>query len=88
MRWLSSFVVVIGASWLASLGCGDDSDSEISGEGGADAAAESGANYISSDCELAGHHIEEGIARLEGNTAKPELRHPITLLRIAYGIPD
>jgi glycerol-3-phosphate dehydrogenase subunit C len=52
------------------------------------AAAESGANYISSDCELAGHHIEEGIARLEGNTAKPELRHPITLLRIAYGLPD
>jgi len=51
-------------------------------------AAEAGAAYVASDCELAGHHIEEGIARLEGNAPKPELRHPITLLRMAYGLPD
>jgi Fe-S oxidoreductase len=46
-------------------------------------------DYISSDCQLAGHHIEQGIEQfardgLEGKT--PRLAHPITLIRIAYGL--
>ena len=46
-------------------------------------------DFISSDCQLAGHHIEQGIERhasdaLEGK--KPEVAHPITLVRMAYGI--
>ncbi len=48
-------------------------------------------DYISSDCQLAGHHIEQGIEQfaseaLDGKTAK--VAHPITLLRIAYGLRD
>jgi Fe-S oxidoreductase len=46
-------------------------------------------DFISSDCQLAGHHIEQGI----GETARealagksPQLAHPLTLLRMAYGI--
>ncbi|HYC36377.1 MAG TPA: heterodisulfide reductase-related iron-sulfur binding cluster [Usitatibacter sp.] len=44
-------------------------------------------DYFSSDCQLAGHHLEEG---LERNDTKGEakLRHPLSLLRIAYGLPD
>ncbi|WP_288108840.1 heterodisulfide reductase-related iron-sulfur binding cluster [Limnobacter sp.] len=46
-------------------------------------------DYISSDCQLAGHHIAQGIAEL-GEQAKlektPEMAHPLTLLRIAYGL--
>ncbi len=46
-------------------------------------------DYISSDCQLAGHHIEQGIGRfaqdaLGGKT--PTVAHPITLVRIAYGL--
>jgi Fe-S oxidoreductase len=46
-------------------------------------------DYISSDCQLAGHHIEQGIAEfareaLEGK--QPTLAHPITLMRMAYGL--
>lgn len=46
-------------------------------------------NYISSDCQLAGHHIEQGIGQfaqdaLGGKT--PAVAHPITLVRIAYGL--
>jgi Fe-S oxidoreductase len=46
-------------------------------------------DYISSDCQLAGHHIEQGIGQfardaLDGKT--PQLAHPITLVRIAYGL--
>ena len=46
-------------------------------------------DYISSDCQLAGHHIAQGIEQfaqeaLEGKA--PKIAHPITLLRIAYGI--
>jgi glycerol-3-phosphate dehydrogenase subunit C len=46
-------------------------------------------DYISSDCQLAAHHIEEGIAGLkkeQPSTAKTA--HPITLVRKAYGLPD
>ncbi len=46
-------------------------------------------DFISSDCQLAGHHIEQGIeafARESLEGKKPELAHPITLIRIAYGL--
>jgi Fe-S oxidoreductase len=52
--------------------------------------SEAAPDYISSDCQLAAHHIEEGIALLKkdqpGSTAK--LAHPLTLVRKAYGLPD
>jgi len=46
-------------------------------------------DYISSDCPLAGHHIAQGIEEfakepLDGST--PVVAHPITLVRIAYGL--
>ena len=50
--------------------------------------AEFAPDWFSSDCEMAGHHIEEGLARLDGNTSAPRLAHPITLFRMAYGLPD
>jgi len=40
--------------------------------------------YIASDCQLAGHHIAQGIETL-GAAGSP-LAHPLTLLRKAYGI--
>ncbi len=41
-------------------------------------------NYISSDCQLAGHHIAQG---MEANNLKQaEIAHPLTLVRKAYGI--
>jgi Fe-S oxidoreductase len=39
-------------------------------------------DFISSDCPIAGRHIEQGM----GTGAKGEKQHPITLLRIAYGL--
>lgn len=39
-----------------------------------------GADHYTSDCAMAGHHIEAGLA----DGSKPE--HPLTLLRYAYGI--
>jgi len=44
-------------------------------------------DFISSDCQLAGHHIEQGIGALakDGSPA-PILAHPITLVRVAYGL--
>ncbi|WP_118184259.1 heterodisulfide reductase-related iron-sulfur binding cluster [Paraburkholderia phosphatilytica] len=41
-------------------------------------------DYISSDCQLAGHHIEQGID--ENNLGQAQLAHPLTLLRKAYGV--
>jgi Fe-S oxidoreductase len=41
-------------------------------------------DVISSDCALAGHHIAQGMAN-EGVPA-PELQHPLSLLRRAYGL--
>ena len=46
-------------------------------------------DYVSSDCQLAAHHIEQGIGEfardaLGGKT--PQVAHPITLVRIAYGL--
>ena len=58
--------------------------------------AEAEPDYISSDCQLAGHHIEQGIAQFaqlaRPNTgrapANTKLAHPITLVRKAYGLPE
>ena len=44
-------------------------------------------DYYASDCQMAGHHIAEGLERGEAK-GKAQLRHPITLLRMAYGLPD
>ncbi len=41
-------------------------------------------DYISSDCPLGGHHIAQGF-EVNGLGA-PELQHPLTLVRKAYGI--
>jgi Fe-S oxidoreductase len=46
--------------------------------------AEEEPNYISSDCQLAGHHIEQGMEEL--GLPKSELAHPLTLLAKAYGL--
>jgi glycerol-3-phosphate dehydrogenase subunit C len=51
--------------------------------------AENDPDYISSDCQLAGHHIEQGISLLPAqglSKRSPQLAHPMTLLRMAYGI--
>ncbi len=48
------------------------------------AMANEAPNYISSDCQLAGHHIAQG---MEANGLKQaEMAHPLTLVRKAYGI--
>ncbi len=44
-------------------------------------------DYFASDCQLAAHHIEEGLATLE-HPSNATLKHPLTLLRMAYGLPD
>jgi Fe-S oxidoreductase len=43
--------------------------------------AEPGPDYISSDCAIAGRQIRQGIG--DGAAQK---RHPLTLIRIAYGL--
>jgi Fe-S oxidoreductase len=47
--------------------------------------AEFAPDYFASDCELAGHHIADGLGEGKG---KAQLKHPLTLLRMAYGLPD
>jgi hypothetical protein len=55
------------------------------------AMAKDAPDWLSSDCQLAGHHIAQGIAELDtgapppGGTA-PRVAHPISLIRIAYGL--
>jgi Fe-S oxidoreductase len=39
-------------------------------------------DWVSSDCQLAGHHIEQG---MQGK-ADGKIAHPLTLLRMAYGL--
>jgi Fe-S oxidoreductase len=40
-------------------------------------------DWVASDCQLAGHHIEQGMqGKADGKVA-----HPLTLLRMAYGLP-
>ena len=41
-------------------------------------------NWVASDCQLAGHHIAQGMK----GKADDKLAHPITLLRMAYGLAD
>lgn len=48
------------------------------------AMANNAPDVISSDCQLAGHHIEQGME--EAGSGKPALVHPLALLRKAYGI--
>ncbi len=53
------------------------------------AMSDSRPDFISSDCQLAGHHIEQGIGQLKADASpepRPELVHPISLVRMAYGI--
>ena len=47
--------------------------------------AEFAPDFFASDCVMAGHHIEEGLGEERG---KAQLKHPITLFRMAYGLPD
>ncbi len=48
------------------------------------AMAKDDPDYISSDCQLAGHHIAQG---MDGQGAPPrELAHPLSLMRMAYGL--
>jgi Fe-S oxidoreductase len=49
------------------------------------AMANTAPDFISSDCALAGHHIAQGMAK-DGTSA--ELRHPLSLLRRAYGLEE
>jgi glycerol-3-phosphate dehydrogenase subunit C len=41
-------------------------------------------DYISSDCALAGHHIAQGMQ--QAGTPARNLQHPLSLLRLAYGL--
>ena len=41
-------------------------------------------DYISSDCALAGHHIAQGLQ--QAGTPARALQHPLSLVRIAYGL--
>jgi Fe-S oxidoreductase len=41
---------------------------------------QNGSDHYTSDCAMAGHHIEAGLS--DGSKAK----HPISLLRLAYGV--
>ena len=42
-------------------------------------------DWIASDCQLATHHIEQGMSEAGRNVAG-KAAHPITLLRMAYGL--
>jgi len=46
------------------------------------AMAEPGPDYVSSDCAIAGRHIMQGM----GEGTRAQKAHPLTLLRIAYGL--
>lgn len=46
--------------------------------------AEESPNYISSDCQLAGHHIAQGMDEL--GLPKVSMAHPLTLMAKAYGL--
>jgi len=48
------------------------------------AMASESPDYISSDCQLAGHHIEQGFE--VNGLKKADMAHPLSLLRKAYGI--
>jgi Fe-S oxidoreductase len=46
------------------------------------AMAEPGPDYVSSDCPIAGRHILQGM----GEATRAQKAHPLTLIRIAYGL--
>jgi len=48
--------------------------------------ASSDADYYSSDCPMAGHQIESGLASTAPLASKAAPMHPLALLRMAYGI--
>jgi glycerol-3-phosphate dehydrogenase subunit C len=41
-------------------------------------------DYIGSDCPMAGHHIAQGMA--QAGTPAKAVQHPLSLVRIAYGL--
>ncbi len=41
-------------------------------------------DYVGSDCPMAGHHIAQGME--QAGTPAREVQHPLSLVRIAYGI--
>ena len=43
-------------------------------------------DWVASDCQLGGHHIAQGMT-LAGKEVGGRLAHPLTLLRMAYGLP-
>jgi len=43
-------------------------------------------DYISSDCPIAGLAIQQGIEQTQGDATRATKAHPLTLLRIAYGL--
>jgi glycerol-3-phosphate dehydrogenase subunit C len=49
--------------------------------------AQNDPDYISSDCPIAGRAIEQGIEEVQGKT-RARKAHPLTLIRIAYGLPE
>jgi Fe-S oxidoreductase len=46
--------------------------------------AEADPEYVSSDCPIAGRRIAQGIT--QSGAPEPRRAHPLTLLRIAFGI--
>jgi glycerol-3-phosphate dehydrogenase subunit C len=53
---------------------------------GSVAAAAGVPDYISSDCPLGGHHIAQGFE--VNQLGNPTLAHPLTLVRMAYGMRE
>jgi glycerol-3-phosphate dehydrogenase subunit C len=50
-------------------------------------ARDAAKGFVTSECPLAGVHIAQGIDKLGGDAAKPELvRHPIQIFARAYGL--
>jgi Fe-S oxidoreductase len=43
-------------------------------------------DFVSSDCPIAGRRIQHGV-ELSGSTPAERKEHPLTLLRMAYGLP-
>jgi Fe-S oxidoreductase len=43
-------------------------------------------DYVSSDCAIAGRHIRQGIADSGLEKGNAEKSHPLTLIRMAYGL--
>ena len=48
--------------------------------------AQGEADYISSDCPIAGRRIQQGIEQGDEHEHRARKAHPLTLLRIAYGL--